>query len=152
MDLELRPYRAPDQEGIAALLREHGWAERYVTSQLHAASALAAAEEGETFVAEVDGEVAGFVAVELHSWNELAQLQGLGVQIKRLRRGVATRLLKAAESRAYERGCRGIYVDTPVDNESARAFYVAQGFNEDYRMSRYYADDLDGVTYVKFFK
>jgi hypothetical protein len=42
-------------------------------------------------------------------------------------------------------------VDTPVDNEGARTFYVARGYSEDYRMSRYYADDLDGITYVKFF-
>jgi hypothetical protein len=44
-----------------------------------------------------------------------------------------------------------VYVDTPVDNEAGRAFYVACGYAEDYRMTRYYADDLDGVTYVKFF-
>jgi ribosomal protein S18 acetylase RimI-like enzyme len=151
MDVELRPYRAHDQEGIAALLRAHGWEQRYVTAQLDAASALAASGKGETVVADVDGELAGFVAVEFHSWNRLAQLQGLAVQPERLRRGVAGRLLEAVESLARQRDCRGIYVDTPVDNDGARAFYAAQGFDEGYRMSRYYADDLDGVTYVKFF-
>jgi hypothetical protein len=39
----------------------------------------------------------------------------------------------------------------PVDNEAGRAFYLARGYREDYRMSRYYADEMDGATYVKFF-
>jgi ribosomal protein S18 acetylase RimI-like enzyme len=33
----------------------------------------------------------------------------------------------------------------------ARGFYDARGFTEAYRMPRYYADDVDGVTYAKFF-
>jgi GNAT superfamily N-acetyltransferase len=68
-----------------------------------------------------------------------------------LRRGYATRLLEAAETFANDHDCRGIYVDTPVDNEGGRAFYLARGYSEDYRMTRYHDDDLDGVTYVKFF-
>jgi GNAT superfamily N-acetyltransferase len=54
-----------------------------------------------------------------------------------LRRGYATRLIEAAEEFALDKECRGIYVDTPVDNEVARAFYLARGYSEDYRMSRY---------------
>jgi hypothetical protein len=42
-------------------------------------------------------------------------------------------------------------VDTPVDNLLGRGFYEAIGFSQDYIMSRYYADNLDGVTYVRFF-
>jgi hypothetical protein len=40
---------------------------------------------------------------------------------------------------------------TPVDNERGRAFYRDRGYIEDYRMSRYYAADIDGVMYVKVF-
>jgi ribosomal protein S18 acetylase RimI-like enzyme len=61
------------------------------------------------------------------------------------------RLVGAAEAFARDHACRGIYVDTPIDNDAGRAFYAARGYSEDYRMTRYYADDLDGVTYVKFF-
>ena len=38
-----------------------------------------------------------------------------------------------------------------MSNASGRGFYEAAGFVEDYVMTRYYADDLDGVTYVKFY-
>ena len=151
MSIDLRPYDDPDERAIAALLRAHGWAEQYVTGQLDVAATLAASENGATLVAAVDGSLAGFVAIELHSWNGLAQLQALAVRPEQLRQGVGACLVEAAERIAREQGCRGIYVDTPVTNERGRAFYLARGFSEDYRMSRYYADDLDGVTYVKFF-
>ena len=151
MPTDLRTYSDPDHKAIAALLRAHGWAEQYVAGQLDAVATLAASENGATLVATVDGSLAGFVSIELHSWNGLAQLQGLAVRPERLRQGVGVRLVEAAESIARERGCRGIYVDTPVNNDRGRAFYVAQGFSEDYRMSRYYSDALGGVTYVKFF-
>jgi GNAT superfamily N-acetyltransferase len=98
-----------------------------------------------------EGRPAGFVSVQIHRWNELAQIHGLAVRRDLLRRGYASRLLGAAEGFARERGCRGIYVDTPADNKGGRAFYLARGFSEDYRMSRYYAGDVDGVTYSKFF-
>ena len=148
---ELRRYAHVDRDAIAALLREHGWAERYAAGQLEAARRFSESADGATFVCTTDGTLAGFVSVAVHSWNRLAQLQGLAVRPDCLRRGVGTQLVEAAEALVRDRGCRGIYVDTPVDNDRAQDFYVAQGFTEDYRMTRYYSDALDGVTYVKFF-
>jgi ribosomal protein S18 acetylase RimI-like enzyme len=151
MATDLRPYRSSDREGIATLLKAHAWPDEYIEGQLSAAAALTVPENGAVFVATADESLAGFVSVELHAWNRLAQLQGLAVKPDLLRQRVGTRLVAAAEDLARNRGYRGIYVDTPVDNERGRAFYAAQGFTEDYRMSRYYSDELDGVTYVKFF-
>jgi ribosomal protein S18 acetylase RimI-like enzyme len=136
---------------IAALLREHGWSHRQIMGQLDALDALAASEDGLALIATSAGAVDGFISLQVHAWNRLAQIHGLAVRHDQLRRGYATRLIEAAEAFALDRECRGIYVDTPVDNEVARAFYLARGYSEDYRMSRYYADDLDGITYVKFF-
>ena len=147
----LRSYRPTDRDSIASLLREHGWARHFVEGQLEAVAALSASENGATVVADDDGSVAGFVSVEIHRWNNLAQLQGLAVRAARLREGLGALLVEEVERVARERGCRGIYADTPVDNERGRAFYVARGYREDYRMSRYYSDDVDGATYVKFF-
>ena len=151
MQTEIRRYAHGDRDAIAALLRGQGWAERYVAGQLDAAGRLSESAHGATFVCTTDGTLAGFVSVEIHSWNQLAQLQGLAVHPDWLRRGVGTQLVEAAEGLVRDRGCRGIYLDTPVDNHGARDFYIAQGFTEDYRMTRYYSDTLDGVTYVKFF-
>ena len=136
---------------IAALLREHGWSHRQIMGQLDALDALAASEDGLALIATSAGAVDGFISLQVHAWNRLAQIHGLAVRHDQLRRGYATRLIEAAEAFALDKECRGIYVDTPVDNDVARAFYLGRGYSEGYRMSRYYADDLDGITYVKFF-
>lgn len=96
------------------------------------------------------GSFRGFAAVELHEWNGLAQLQGLAVGSGYRRRGVGSALVTAAERFARNREARGIYLDTPVDNSAGRAFYDRLGYAADYVMSRYYADEVDGVTYVRF--
>jgi ribosomal protein S18 acetylase RimI-like enzyme len=85
------------------------------------------------------------------SRNRLGQIQGLAVSPVRLRRGIGARLIDVAERFVSAAGYRGIYADTPVTNEGGRAFYRSRGYTEDYRMTRYYSDDLDGVTLVKFF-
>lgn len=136
---------------IGALLAEHGWESRYVTGQLTAATGLSADPDGRVLVALTGDQVVGFAAVQVHQWNRLAQLHGLAVHPARLRRGIASRLVAEAERFARTRGARGIQVDTPVTNQRARGFYRANGYVENYVMSRYYADDLDGVTLVKFF-
>jgi ribosomal protein S18 acetylase RimI-like enzyme len=147
----VEPFTADSNAAVAALLRSHGWSDRQVTGQLEALAWLAASEDGVALIANVAGALAGFISLRVHRWNGLAQIHGLAVRHDLLRRGCATRLLDAVEAFARDRDCRGIYVDTPVDNEAGRAFYLARGYSEDYRMSRYYADDMDGVTYVKFF-
>jgi ribosomal protein S18 acetylase RimI-like enzyme len=147
----MKPFTTEAAPAITEILREHGWSERQIEGQLEALAALAATADGLALTAAADDTTAGFVSLQVHRWNNLAQIQGLAVRRDLLRQGHATALLEAAEDFARDRQCRGIYVDTPVDNEVGRAFYEARGYAEDYRMTRYYADDLDGVTYVKFF-
>jgi ribosomal protein S18 acetylase RimI-like enzyme len=149
--LSVEPFAADADAAVAALLRDHAWSAGQIRGQLEALRSLAASEDGVALIATLDGALAGFISLQIHRWNGLAQIHGLAVGSDLLRRGCATRLVAAVEAVARDRGCRGIYADTPVTNASARAFYVARGYSEDYRMSRYYADDLDGVTYVKFF-
>jgi ribosomal-protein-alanine N-acetyltransferase len=151
MEATLRRLIDEDRDAIATMLRAHRWTDRYINGQLRALTALAD-DEGAAIVADLDGMVAGFASVQIHRWNGLAQVHGLAVDPQHLRHGLGSRLIDALEQFARESGCRGVYVDTPVDNERARAFYRDCGYREDYRMSRYYADDVDGVTYVKFFE
>jgi ribosomal protein S18 acetylase RimI-like enzyme len=147
----MEPFATEASPAIEEILRDHGWSEGQIEGQLEALAALAATGDGLALTAVADGTTAGFVSLQVHRWNNLAQIHGLAVRRDLLRQGQATALLEAAEAFARDRQCRGIYVDTPVDNEGGRAFYEARGYAEDYRMTRYYADDLDGVTYVKFF-
>ena len=99
----------------------------------------------------LDGSVVGFIYVRLHTWNQLTQIEGLAVDVSHQRKGIASELVKKAERFAREKGARGIYVDTPTLNSKGRGFYEAIGYKFGYEMPRYYEDNLDGVTYQKFF-
>lgn len=49
------------------------------------------------------------------------------------------------------RSNRGIYLDTPVDNFGARAFYESTKYVESYIIPEFYRAGLDGVAYMKLF-
>ena len=147
----VRGYRVSDRDDVERVLRGLGWEERFIAGQLTAVDRLSELPTAAVFVDDDAGSVRGFASVELHEWNGLAQLHGLAVDPASRRRRAATALVSAAESFARKAAVRGIYADTPVDNKAARAFYESCGYTPDYVMSRYYADDLDGVTYVRFF-
>jgi ribosomal protein S18 acetylase RimI-like enzyme len=93
----------------------------------------------------------GFLYVQFYAWNQLCQIQGLAVHPDFQRRGVASALVARAEGFARSKNARGIYVDTPTTNMGGRKFYEATGYQLGYVMPRYYEDQLDGVTYQKFF-
>ena len=137
--------------GVQDVLESLGWERRYVDGQLAGVADLAASPDGCVYVALDDGRVSGYVAALFAEWNRLGQIHGLAVAPAARRRGVAGMLVGAVEDFLRERHARGVRVDTPVDNVAGRAFYDAVGFTADCVMTRYYADDLDGVTYVRFF-
>lgn len=149
--IEIRGFSPDDEAAVRELLRKHGWEDQYIDGQLEALSDLAGS--GSTFraVSIAGGSLVGFVSSRYYAWNQLAQIHGLAVDPARLRSGIGTRLIVAAEEHGRGEGARGMYVDTPVDNEIARHFYLANGYADAYAMPRYYSDELDGVTFVKFF-
>jgi ribosomal protein S18 acetylase RimI-like enzyme len=150
--LELRPFVPADAPGLRALLEKLGWAARYVQGQADSLDALYRDPHGLALVALDGPALIGFVTALFAPWNQLTQVHGLAVVLAYRRRGVASALIAAAEDFARQHGGRGVFVDTPVDNHTARAFYLANGFAEAYVMPEYYAEGLDGVTYLKLFK
>jgi ribosomal protein S18 acetylase RimI-like enzyme len=135
------------------LLEKIGWAAQYVDAGSLTLDTLDAQPlNARIYVAEQDGHLVGWVAIEFRQWNRLAQIQGLAVDPALHRQGIATQLIRRAEQFAQERGARGVYVDTPTSNQRGRAFYEAVGYQQDYVMTDYYEEGLDGVTYVKFFQ
>lgn len=89
--------------------------------------------------------------MQYYAWNHLCQIHGLAVDPEVQRQGIASVLVSQAERFARSKGARGIYVDTPTLNTGGRKFYEAIGYQLAYVMPRYYEDELDGVTYQKFF-
>jgi ribosomal protein S18 acetylase RimI-like enzyme len=149
--LSVRPLAPDDLPAVRALLRAIGWADNYIEGQAGSLAALVHDPHGQALVAVAGEAVIGFVSVLFAPWNRLAQVHGLAVAPASQRRGVASTLIAAAEAFARQQGGRGVFVDTPIDNVTARAFYTANGYREAYVMPEYYAEGLDGVTYLKLF-
>ncbi|WP_018348694.1 GNAT family N-acetyltransferase [Longispora albida] len=149
--MRIEPYEAGQHEpAVAAILAELGWEPRFVDGQLGAVARLAASEDGRVLVASTEAGPVGYVSAVLARWNMFGQIHGLAVHPAARRQGIADALVGAVGTWLREAGARAVQVDTPVDNDGGRRFYEAAGFTADYVMTRYYADDLDGVTYVRF--
>ena len=150
--LQIINYAPKYQADIRRILEHIGWAQQYIDAAAHNAEAYSKepAIFG-TYLAMAGREVAGFVYVQFYLWNRLSQIQGLAVEPRYQRRGIARALVDRAEIFARGKGARGIYVDTPTNNNGGRSFYEAAGYQFGYVMPRYYEEQLDGVTYQKFF-
>ena len=133
------------------MLTVESWTSDQIEGQLQAIRRLATSDTGLAVVAENKEGFSGFLSVEFYRWNRLTQIHGLAVVPGSRRRGIGSLLVSAAERFSRSTGARGVYVDTPVNNEPARAFYEAIGYAAAYEMPRYYSDELDGVTYTRFF-
>ena len=145
------PYFPEQRQAVRRILLTNGWEERYIIGQLEGVESLAADVHGGVWLAQMEDTLAGFVSLQFYAWNRLAQIHGLAVDPAFQRQGLAAALVQQAEDFARQRGARGVYVDTPVTNTGARSFYTSQGYIQDYVMTAYYDDGLDGVTYLKLF-
>lgn len=152
MKVLITDYSKELQSAIRPILERIGWAEQYIIAAEQNAATFSQDQNAYgVFSAVVDSTVVGFIYVQFHEWNRLAQIQGLAVDPHYQRRGIASMLVERAERFAKEKKARGVYVDTPTLNQRGRSFYEALGYSYGYEMPRYYEDGLDGVTYQKFF-
>jgi ribosomal protein S18 acetylase RimI-like enzyme len=150
--MDTADYQAALAPQVAKLLERIGWEDRFVRGQIENLNSSRQDPNTKSLVVIESGELIAYVTATLYEWNSLARIHGLAVDPDYRRRRLATGLIAAIEEFIRQRGGRGVYVDTPVDNEPAIKLYESCGFSLDYRMTAYYGDDLDGVTLVKFFK
>ncbi len=152
MKPSITDYSSTHQSAIRRILERIGWAEQYIDAAEQNAELFSQNPEMYgVYLARVEDSVVGFIYVQFYEWNRLAQIQGLAVEPSYQRQGIALKLVRNAERFARDKRARGIYVDTPTLNQKGRGFYEAIGYSFGYEMPRYYEDNLDGVTYQKFF-
>ena len=152
MKISITGYSRANQSDIRRILERIGWAEQYIAAAERNAESFSHDQNlYGVFLATTGSSIVGFIFVQFPEWNQLAQIEGLAVDPSYHRQGVASELVKKAEEFAREKRARGIYVDTPTLNQRGRSFYEATGYSYGYEMPRYYEDNLDGVTYQKFF-
>jgi ribosomal-protein-alanine N-acetyltransferase len=150
-ELSIEPY-AGDDKRIARLIISVGWSPRQLKGQLNAINKLAGDNNGKVLIARTGSDLLGYISAEFYEWNRLGQIQGLVVDPSQRKKGIGTRLVREIEGFMRKEKARGIYVDTPVNNEGGRRFYTALGYKEDCIRSEFYEEGVDGVVYLRILK
>ena len=134
----VRPARADDWPAVAALLE--GLGRPAVLAGQDAGrhgdlfAVYLARADASALVAEVDGDVVGFVDVEFrqrlnHSTRQ-AWIPDLVVEESHRGRGVGRALLAQVEELARQRGCWGMALESAKWRQRAHAFYRGRGWRD----------------------
>lgn len=135
--MELRPFRPSDLDalyeidracfppGISYSRREMA---RYVRDR-----------NSRTWIAEEGDTIMGFVIAECEAGRE-SHIITIDVVSEWRRRGVATRLMDAAEEWARQQGAERVYLETAEDNLPAQQFYQGRGYERVNRIEGYYSN------------
>ncbi len=129
--LVLRPAAVADAERIAALLTEEGYPAG--TSDIVARLERFSTEQSWVVVADLDGEVIGFVAVHLfprfEHGDHAARIVALVVDPGARERGVGRRLMDEAERGAREASAAFIEITAGHHRPEARRLYESLGYD-----------------------
>ena len=138
--------RAAHADDLAALVvveascfGAEAWGEGLLESELAAARILR--------VAEVEGEVVGYVDVSLAV--DVADLLRVAVLPEHRRRGLADALLAEAHAVAAAEGAERILLEVADRNVAALSLYHRAGYDEISRRRRYYRDGADALVLEK---
>jgi [ribosomal protein S18]-alanine N-acetyltransferase len=101
-----------------------------------------------TWVAEVSGEIVGFVVAE-RQLRQVAHIITIDVIKAWRRRGVGAELMAKVENWACQRDLRMIYLETAEDNVPAQRFYQERGYKQLETLKDYYARGLDAWLMAK---
>jgi [ribosomal protein S18]-alanine N-acetyltransferase len=108
------------------------------------------APNGATWIAEEEGEMAGFAVVE---WtletDAFAYLQTIEVLPGQRGRGVASELLQRSESSARTAGAPSLWLHVDATNTDAIRLYEKHGFIFQARRDHYYPQGRDALIYRK---
>ncbi|HEX2206702.1 MAG TPA: GNAT family N-acetyltransferase [Longimicrobium sp.] len=139
----VRPLADADLAAVARLLGELGYPS--TPEQVRArVDRVAGDDDYAAYVAEVDGEVAGFLGMG-RGWlfeqdRPYARILTLVVDARVRRQGVGAALVEFAEQWARERGAYTLMLTTNVRRQDAHGFYESLGFS---RTGYRYALSLD---------
>ena len=101
-----------------------------------------------TLVADVDGEVLGFVIGQSEP-RRLGHIITIEVMPHMQRQQIGTRLLEEIEDWLWGRGASVIYLETAIDDAGARGFYERHNYFVVERLAGYYAASLDAFLMMK---
>ena len=92
------------------------------------------------FVAEVDGEVAGYATTRLYGDRLTGHIPNLAVDARFRGRGIGRKLVEAALDYFRGQGMRYARIETLEQNEIGMRFYPSAGFTEIARQIHYFRE------------
>jgi ribosomal protein S18 acetylase RimI-like enzyme len=143
----LRPGRPSDLAALVAFEQDFFSADHQISRR--GFRHFIASPKSTLIVAEVDGKVAGCALVNYRRGSERARLYTIAVGAAFQRRGIARRLLTAAEKDAKARGCRSIFLEVRADDRGTIALYESSGYRRFGTRERYYDGRIDALRLEK---
>jgi GNAT superfamily N-acetyltransferase len=129
--ITVRDARDDDAEALAALLAELGYP--VAAGEVPARVArFQSRGNGRVLIAEVEGQIAAFAALELtfpiHHAAPVAHLSAFAVAARARRQGIGRALLAHVQDAAHAAGCLRLVVTSADHRADAHAFYLAAGW------------------------
>ena len=101
-----------------------------------------------TIVAEEGDQLLGFLIAD-RDRRGFGHIITIDVDPKQQRKRIGTALMKSAEARLNEAGCKSVFLETAVDNLKALSFYKRHGYSVLKTLPRYYLNSVDGLLMGK---
>jgi ribosomal protein S18 acetylase RimI-like enzyme len=144
--VEIRDYKNPDFKRLYEI--DHaafpkGIAYSHLELQFYIRS-----RKSRTLIAEADDEIVGFV-IGTSEPRRLGHIITIDVIPHRQRQRIGSRLLDEIERWLWDQGTEAIFLETPVDDSGAKAFYEKHGYFVLDRIEDYYNDSIDALVMMK---
>ena len=144
MAMTIRSMSMADAPAVAALTQQLGY-EVSATEVAERFGMVQADQSSVAFVAEVDGELVGWVQAlnrVLLQWKRVLEIGGLVVDRERRGEGIGAQLVEAVAEWARRDGHTTLYVQSNVVRDGAHDFYPALGFSQ-WKTSHTYVMELE---------
>jgi ribosomal-protein-alanine N-acetyltransferase len=143
--MNLRPYTPSDLNAMVAL--DDICFEAPFRFSRASMRSFAQAKNACTVVAESEGTLAGFciLHVERSRRRDLGYIVTLDVAPIHRRKGLARKLMQAAEQMAIADGCTSLVLHVHIANEPALHFYNSLGFAYTDTIPAFYGEGLDAL-------
>ncbi len=140
--MKLRSARTSDLDALLALERECFRSDRLTRVDL--ANALVH-PRARLMVAVMRDGIVAYLLLRLPATRRIARIESIGVTTTARGRGLATRLVAAAERAARRVGAERIRLEVRRTNRAARALYAKRGYRQLRELAHYYADGAHGL-------